>query len=281
MTELTADLAAAIRRNVRDALAEDVRSGDITAELIATSTDGRARVITREDGVFCGVPWVLETARQVDPGLRVELEVSDGDVVTADQALFYVAGSARSILTAERTMLNFAQLLSGTASAAKLYADRVADLHTSVLDTRKTLPGLRLAQKYAVRCGGADNHRIGLFDAFLIKENHIAAAGSITAAIETAKHNHPDKPVEVEVETLGQLDEAIAAEADIVMLDDFTLEQTREGVERARGKLKLEASGGIDLETIRTVAETGVDYISVGDITKRVVPLDLSMRMID
>lgn len=279
----TADnLIAAATQNVRAALAEDLADvGDITAELIPKGTIAKARVITRTEGVFCGALWAAQTCAQVDPDIELALDVADGDHVAPNQTLLTATGRARSLLTAERTMLNFIQLLSGTATLAARYAEAISHTSCQVLDTRKTIPGLRLAQKHAVACAGARNHRIGLFDAFLIKENHIAACGSITAAVEAAKTNHPGKPVEVEVERFDQLDEAITAGADIVMLDNFSVEQTREGVERAAGRVKLEASGGITFETIRTIAETGVDYVSIGDITKRVEPMDLSMRLID
>ncbi|MCR9278390.1 MAG: carboxylating nicotinate-nucleotide diphosphorylase [Pseudomonadaceae bacterium] len=274
-------LTSAAASNVQAALAEDLADvGDITAELIPKGTAATARVITRTEGIFCGELWAQQTCAQVDSDIQLSLEVSDGDHVKPNQTLLTATGRARSLLTAERTMLNFIQLLSGTATLAARYAQAIAHTNCQVLDTRKTIPGLRMAQKHAVACAGAKNHRIGLFDAFLIKENHIKACGTITAAVHTAKANHPGKPVEVEVERFDQLDEAIAAGADIVMLDNFSVAQTREGVERAAGRVKLEASGGITFETIRTIAETGVDYISIGDITKRVEPMDLSMRLI-
>lgn len=274
-------LRRAVIRGVSDTLAEDVRDGDITAALVPADELSRARVITRESGIFCGRAWVEETCRQVDPKLQVFWEVQDGDAVTPNQPLYFIEGSARSMLTAERTALNFVQLLSGTATLANSYAKLVSHTRAKVLDTRKTIPGLRLAQKYAVLAGGGHNHRIGLFDAFLIKENHIAAAGSIGAAVATAKKHKPNAPVEVEVENLDELQQAIDAGADRVMLDEFSLEQTREGVALAADRLEIEASGGVDASTIVPIAETGVDFISIGDITKRVQPLDLSMRIID
>lgn len=272
------ELQAAIADNVRDALREDLGSGDITAELIDPATEASGRVITREAGVMCGNPWAEKTCSEVDNELQIDWQVADGDVLQPNQTLFTISGKARSILTAERTMLNFIQLLSGTATQTARYVAGVAGTQTKVLDTRKTLPGLRLAQKYAVTCGGGHNHRIGLFDAFLIKENHIAAAGSVTAAVQTAARNHPDLPVEVEVERMEQLREAMAAGADIVMLDNFSVEQTRAAVVEVAGRVKLEASGNVDEKTITEIAATGVDYISVGNLTKKVVPLDLSMR---
>lgn len=270
------DVSATVNR----ALTEDVRDGDITAALAPENEQVRARVITREEGVFCGRPWVVETCRQLDPALNIIWQVADGDRVEADQTLYTLEGSARKLLTAERTALNFVQLLSGTATIAYRYAQKIAHTNARVLDTRKTIPGLRLAQKYAVLAGGAHNHRIGLFDAYLIKENHIEAAGSIEAAVAAAKTLQPGAPVEVEVESMEQLAQAIAAGADRVMLDDFSLQQTREGVEFANGRVEIEASGGVNFETIVPIAETGVDYISIGDITKRVQPLDLSMRVV-
>jgi nicotinate-nucleotide pyrophosphorylase (carboxylating) len=277
---LSNELLRTITENVRCALAEDVGAGDISAELIDAGAVASARVITREAGVFCGAPWVTETAAQLGGSIEVRFAVDDGDRVQPDQELFRLDGPARALLTAERTMLNFVQLLSGTATATSRYVALIQGTRTRLLDTRKTVPGLRLAQKYAVRCGGGHNHRLGLYDAFLIKENHIAAAGSITAAIERGRQLHPERTLEVEVETLAQLEEAIAGGADIALLDNFTLENTRAAVARARGCIELEASGSIDEQTLRAVAETGVDYVSLGVITKRVIPLDLSMRFL-
>jgi nicotinate-nucleotide pyrophosphorylase (carboxylating) len=280
-------LRTAIIANVRAALAEDVGPGDISAMLVAAGAHARARVITREDGVFCGAPWVQETCAQLGGAIRVDFTVEDGAAVNAGQTLFTLEGPARILLTAERTMLNFVQLLSGTATATRHYARLIEGTPAALLDTRKTIPGLRQAQKYAVRCGGGRNHRMGLYDAFLIKENHIAAAGSITGAVDRARALEPGSPVEVEVETFAQLEEAIAAGADIAMLDNFSLEQTREAVAlaaarpTASGRIRLEASGGIDERSITAIARTGVDYISLGIITKQVLPLDLSMRFID
>jgi len=280
-------LRTAIAENVRAALAEDVGPGDISAALVAVDAHASARVITREDGVFCGAPWVRETCAQLGGVIRVDFAVEDGAAVTAGQTLFTLEGPARIMLTAERTMLNFVQLLSGTATATRHYVRLIEGTAAALLDTRKTIPGLRQAQKYAVRCGGGQNHRMGLYDAFLIKENHIAAAGSITGAVERARALKPGSPAEVEVETLAQLEEAIAAGADIAMLDNFSLEQTSEAVAlaaarpTANGRIRLEASGGIDERSITAIARTGVDYISLGIITKQVLPLDLSMRFID
>ena len=271
---------AVVEANVRAALDEDVGAGDVSAALISADTQARARVITREAGVWCGAPWVETALAVVDDRARIDWHVSDGDTVSPNQTMFEAHGSARSLLTAERTMLNFAQLLCGTATFTRAFADLISHTSCRLLDTRKTVPGLRLAQKYAVRCGGGHNHRIGLFDAFLLKENHISAAGSITAAVEAARRLHPELPLEVEVENRTQLEEAIAAGADIVMLDNFDLDGTREAVRITAGRVKLEASGNVDADTIAGIAETGVDYISVGALTKEVRPLDLSMRFI-
>ncbi len=261
------------------ALAEDVGSGDLTAALIPAERAGRATIITREPTILCGVPYVEETFRQLG-GALLSWEVSEGAAAVADQTLFRVQGSARTLLTAERTALNFLQLLSGTANAAHSFASLLAGTRCRLLDTRKTLPGLRTAQKYAVRVGGGHNHRMGLYDGILIKENHILAAGSIAAAVAAAKRN-TGITIEVEVESLAELREAIDAGADIAMLDNFSLEGMREGVAlnaAAAKPLKIEASGGISLESIRAIAQTGVDFISVGGITKHVRAVDLSMR---
>ncbi len=277
-------LKQAVQRNVGDALDEDIGSGDVSAALIEVGVVAKARVITREDGVFCGRAWVEETARQVgtrtQTRINVEWQVEDGETICADTVLFYLSGPATSLLTTERTMLNFVQLLSGTATKTAHYVKLLQGTRTTLLDTRKTLPGLRLAQKYAVTCGGGQNHRVGLFDAYLLKENHIAAAGSITAAVQQARAHHPDLTLEVETESLAELEEAIAAGADIAMLDNFSLQDSQTAVQMAAGKLKLEASGGIDETSITEIAATGVDYISVGELTKNIDPLDLSMRFI-
>ena len=266
---------------VAAALAEDVGSGDLTAALIPPERNGRATVITREAAILCGIPYVEECFRQVDSRVRFEWHAAEGDAIVADQILFVVDGPARALLTGERCALNFLQLLSGTATAAHAYAALLAGTRCRLLDTRKTIPGLRTAQKYAVRVGGGENHRMGLFDGILIKENHIAAAGSIALAVTAAKRTAGRIPVEVEVENLAQLEQAIEAGADIAMLDNFSLPTMREGVAMnagARRRLKIEASGGITMDTIREVALTGVDFISVGSITKHVHAVDLSMR---
>lgn len=273
-------LKPAIIANVEAAIAEDIGSGDITAELIPAEEQGEARIITREQAVIAGTAWVDEVFRQVDPEVVVSWQVKDGDRVEPDQTLFTLKGRSRSLLSGERAALNFLQTLSGTATVAAQYADRVAETAVRLLDTRKTIPGLRLAQKYAVTCGGCYNHRIGLYDAFLIKENHILASGGIAAAISTAKTNHPGKPVEVEVEGFGELNEALDAGADIIMLDNFTPEQMVEAVATVNGRAKLEASGNITDATLLDYARTGVDYISIGALTKHCRAIDLSMRLL-
>jgi nicotinate-nucleotide pyrophosphorylase (carboxylating) len=271
---------AAVSANVRAALEEDIGSGDITAQLVPPGEMAQARIITRERAVICGQAWVDEVFRQIDSGVDVIWHVADGETAEANQTLFELRGAARSLLTGERSALNFLQLLSGTATRCRHYADRVAGLPVKLLDTRKTIPGLRIAQKYAVTCGGCHNHRIGLFDAFLIKENHIAACGSIAAAISSARRQAPGKPVEVEVENMEQLAEALDACADSVMLDNFDLAQMREAVRFTAGRARLEASGGVNEDTLRPIAETGVDYISIGGLTKDCKAIDLSMRFV-
>lgn len=269
-----------VEDDVQRALLEDLGDGDRTATLIAKETMLQTRVICRESAVLCGQPWFDETFRQIEKNITVSWRVNDGDCIGQDQEICRVTGSARSILSAERTALNFLQTLSGTATRAHSYAQAVAGTGAVILDTRKTVPGLRLAQKYAVRCGGASNHRIGLFDAILIKENHIAAAGTITAAVTEALRLYPGLLLEVEVENLEQLEEACAAGAQRVLLDNFSMENLKEAVRQFKGRIGLEASGGIELHSIRTVAATGVDFISTGDITKSVRAVDFSMRYV-
>ncbi|RRJ83301.1 carboxylating nicotinate-nucleotide diphosphorylase [Aestuariirhabdus litorea] len=271
-------LARDIEHTVRWALQEDIGSGDITAALIPAEQQARARIITREAAVICGVDWVNEVFRQLDPSVEIQWRVTDGDRVEPNAELFLLQGNARSLLTGERCALNFLQTLSGTATLCHRYALQVADTPVRLLDTRKTIPGLRSAQKYAVTQGGCFNHRIGLFDAFLIKENHINACGGIPQAIATAQRQAPGKPVEVEVESLAELELALTAGADIIMLDNFSLEEMREAVARNQGKAKLEASGGITRDTLLPIAQTGVDYISIGALTKDCRAIDLSMR---
>jgi len=275
----------AIAEGVRRALAEDVGSGDLTAALVPADARAEATIIAREDAVICGTAWAGEVFRQIDPSIRVAWDVADGARAKADQRLCTISGPARPILTGERTAINFLQTLSGTATTARRYADAISGTRCRILDTRKTIPGLRDAQKYAVRCGGCDNHRHGLYDGILIKENHIVAAGSLTAAVRAARSQAAKKPgvpiaVEVEVETLDEVREALAAGADILLLDDFSLQDTRTAVAlaRAQGRARLEASGGIDLTRLREVAETGVDFISIGSLTKHLRAVDLSMR---
>jgi|SRR6056297_1023422 nicotinate-nucleotide pyrophosphorylase (carboxylating) len=265
--------------NVAQSLREDIGDGDVTAKLIPADKQASGRVITRETATIAGREWVEEVFRQVDPTVELTWQVSDGETVSPDQVLFTMTGPARSLLSSERTALNWLQTLSGVATACAGYAARVAHTHVRLLDTRKTLPGLRLAQKYAVTCGGCFNHRIGLWDAFLIKENHIAACGSIAEAIEAAHRVAPGKPVEVETENLDELAQALKAGADIIMLDEFSLEDMRTAVATTGGKAKLEASGGINADTLVPIAETGVDFISIGALTKDVKAVDLSMRL--
>ncbi len=268
-----------IAENVRLALAEDIGSGDLTAALIPAPSVARAYVISRESAVLCGRLWFDEVFRQIDERVRVVWEASDGQLVQPDQVLCRLSGSARSLLSGERTALNFLQLLSGTATIARRYVDAVRDTGARILDTRKTIPGLRTAQKYAVRCGGGHNHRMGLHDAILLKENHIEAAGSVTAAMQLARANTgPGIAVEIEVENIGQLREALAAGARRILLDNFALADLRAAVSENKDRARLEASGGITLDSIRAVAETGVHDISVGSLTKDVQAIDLSMR---
>lgn len=267
-----------ISDDVQRALREDIGEGDITAALIPETEQSLATVITREQAVISGCAWFEEVFRQLDPTISVEWQVADGDRVTPNQPLCTLSGSARSILTGERSALNFLQTLSATATLAQQYVDAIQDTNCTILDTRKTIPGLRMAQKYAVTCGGGKNHRFGLYDMILIKENHIMAAGSINAAVQKARELSPQAKVEVEVENLDEFQQALASKADIVMLDNMPNEMLKLIVELNEGQCKLEASGGVNLDTIRAIAETGVDYISVGLLTKDIKALDLSMR---
>lgn len=264
---------------VAQSLREDIGDGDITAQLIPPEKQASGQVITREHATIAGRDWVNEVFRQVDSSVALEWLVQDGDSVSPDQVLFRMKGTARSLLTAERSALNWLQTLSGVATNCASYAARVSHTGVRLLDTRKTLPGLRLAQKYAVTCGGCDNHRTGLWDAFLIKENHISACGSIAAAIAEAHRIAPGKPVEVETENLAELEQALSAGADIIMLDEFSMDDLHTAVALNAGRAKLEASGGINTDTLVPIAETGVDYISIGALTKDVKALDLSMRL--
>ncbi len=278
MPEPPRDLAA----QVETALREDIGSGDVTAALVPAAQRVRGSVVTRESAVLAGRPWVEATFRHLDPQVQLVWHASDAEPLAANQTVFDISGGARPVLTGERTALNFLQLLSATATTTRRFVDAVAGTGCTILDTRKTIPGLRTAQKYAVLCGGGQNHRIGLYDRVLIKENHIAAAGSLGAAIRAARSHAPGMSVEVEVESLAELDEALAAAPDIVLLDDFTHADLRTAValNRARGRrVSLEASGSVSLETVRAVAETGVDYVSIGALTKHVRAIDLSMRL--
>ena len=264
---------------VKLALNEDIGSGDITAALVPSRDTAHASVITREAGVLCGTQFVDAVFYAVDAGVSVEWKKTDGDRLAPNDVLFTLAGNARSILTGERAALNFLQMLSGTASYSASLVSIVEGTNAKLLDTRKTIPGFRNAQKYAVTCGGCFNHRIGLFDAFLIKENHIAACGGIRQAIEQARQSAPAKPIEIEVENLQELEQALTAKADRVMLDNFTLDDMRRAVAMTRGEAELEASGNVTEATLRGIAETGVDFISIGALTKVVMPLDLSLRL--
>ncbi|MBI5451644.1 MAG: carboxylating nicotinate-nucleotide diphosphorylase [Gammaproteobacteria bacterium] len=267
-----------LRDIVALALREDIGSGDVTAALIPPATRARGTVTARETAVLCGQPWFDETYAQLDPLIKVSWQAKDGDDIRKDQVLCTVEGPAAALLTGERTALNFLQTLSGTATQTRRYVKRVSNLDITLLDTRKTLPGLRHAQKYAVACGGAKNHRLGLFDAILIKENHIIACGSIAKAIALARRSSPNMAIEVEVETLDEVREALAAEADMLLLDNFDVPHICKAVALTQGKAKLEVSGGITLDNIREFAGTGIDYISVGSLTKHVTAIDLSMR---
>jgi nicotinate-nucleotide pyrophosphorylase (carboxylating) len=270
-----------IEQQVWAVLAEDLGDGDRTAALLPSGQQSRVELITRQSAVICGRAWFDEVFRQLDPSLHVDWRVADGERAEPDQVLCRLVGSTRALLTGERTAMNYLQTLSGTASRARRYADAVAGLPVRLLDTRKTLPGLRVQQKYAVRCGGCYNHRMGLFDAILIKENHILAAGSIAAALQAAFDLAGGLQVEIEVESLEELKEALAAGATRLLLDNFDLGQLRRAVAIVAGKARLEVSGGVTLDTVREIAETGVDDISVGGLTKDVESIDLSMRFVD
>jgi nicotinate-nucleotide pyrophosphorylase (carboxylating) len=277
-------LAQEVRRGVSHALAEDLgylplQQGDITASLIPTEQQATATIITREDCVVCGVAWVDEVFQQLSEQVVIQWHVKDGDAVGSNTVLCEISGPARMLLTGERTALNFLQTLSGTATTTAQYVALLGDSETKLLDTRKTLPGLRLAQKYAVSCGGGKNHRMGLYDAFLIKENHIAAAGSIQAAVTSARQNFPGKIVEVEVEDLTELQQALDAGADIIMLDNFFIADIQQAVAMNQGQAKLEVSGNITSDALKALSSTGVDYISSGALTKNVRAIDLSMRL--
>ena len=274
------DLASAIRQDVARALAEDIGTGDVTAQLIPAAQKAHARIITREAAVLSGAAWFEACYRQIESDVTIAWHARDGDRITRDQVLCEIDGPARSLLTAERCSLNFLQTLSAVATTTRAYVDAVAGTGALILDTRKTLPGLRLALKYAVRCGGGTNHRLGLFDGVLIKENHIAAAGGISPALDQARKLAPDIPTEIEVENIHQLREAIAAGAKLILLDNFDLAGLREAVKLNAGRAALEASGGVNLDTVRAIAQTGVDRISIGSLTKDIRAVDLSMRFV-
>src|ERR1700758_4945853 len=278
MREPPRDLAS----QVEAALREDIGSGDVTAALVPTAQRVRGSVITRESAVLAGRPWVDATFRHLDPQVQLAWHANDGEPIAANQVVFDVAGSARAVLTGERTALNSLQLLSATATVTRRFVEAVSGTRCTILDTRKTIPGLRSAQKYAVLCGGGQNHRMGLYDRILIKENHIAAAGSLAGAIRAARSHAPGMTVEVEVESLAELEEALGGAPDIVLLDDFSHADLRSAVvlNQTRGRpVKLEASGSVSLESVRAIAETGVDYVSIGSLTKHIRAIDLSMRL--
>jgi nicotinate-nucleotide pyrophosphorylase (carboxylating) len=277
MSEL---ITATVESDVARALTEDVGSGDLTAQLIPAAQTARARVVTREAAVIAGRPWFDGCFRALDPSCAVDWRVNEGDFVAAGDVLVEISGNARALLTAERPALNFLQTLSAVATATRPYVDAVRGTHVAILDTRKTLPGLRIAEKYAVRMGGGQNQRVGLYDGILIKENHIAAAGGIAQVLETAFHLAEDKvSVQIEVETILELEQALSAGAPLILLDNFSLADLRHAVQVTHGRALLEASGNITLDTVRAVAETGVDRISIGSLTKHIRAVDLSMRI--
>ena len=287
-TFLPSDIRTVVGQALTVDTGNDLRSGDITAHLIPKDTQSTAEVVSRESATLCGTAWFDEVFQQLDAAskenTRIEWHVNDGDFIKPDQMLCSISGNSRTLLTGERTALNFLQTLSGTATQTRQYVDAITRINTTIntriLDTRKTLPGLRSAQKYAVICGGGRNHRMGLFDAYLIKENHILAAGSIAAAVAQAHMNNPDAMVEVEVENLDELRQALQAGANQILLDNMSLPKLREAVAFTQGRATLEASGGVNLDTIRDIAKTGVDFISVGNLSKHVQAVDLSMRFI-
>ncbi len=272
-------LLADLERTVAMAIEEDVRGGDVTADLIPAEAVSVARVLLREPAIVCGRPWFDETFRQLDPAIRIDWRIEEGSAQPADTIVCEITGPARALLTAERTALNFLQTLSGVATRVNRYAERLRKARAKILDTRKTLPCLRLAEKYAVRQGGGENHRLGLHDRVLIKENHIAACGSLGVAVETARRLHPTLMIEVETENLDEFREALASSADIIMLDNFPLDQMRQAVIENNHRKKIEASGNVTLETLAEIAATGVDYISSGALTKDVESIDFSMRL--
>ncbi|WP_127470941.1 carboxylating nicotinate-nucleotide diphosphorylase [Thiomicrorhabdus aquaedulcis] len=263
---------------VASALQEDVGAGDLTAQLIASNTQANAKIVCREAAIICGRPWFEEVFRQIDASIQIDWHITEGQAVAANQLICTLQGSARAILTAERTALNFLQTLSATATVTAQYVAQLKNTHTQLLDTRKTLPGLRLAQKYAVKCGGGCNHRMGLYDAILIKENHIMAAGGIAQAVNLAKTLHPGVSIEVETENLAEVKQALMAGANIIMLDNFSYEQMHAAVMLVSGQAKLEVSGNVEIDQLAHLAKTGVDFISSGALTKHIKAIDLSMR---
>ena len=277
LTSHSKDALKIISQNVSQALKEDIGEGDVTAASFNNNELASAKVISREEAVLCGKKWFELAFHQLDPNISIEWMINEGELMQVNDTVCTLTGNAQAILTGERTALNFLQTLSGTASKTKTYVDRVSGTGTQILDTRKTLPGMRYAQKYAVRCGGGKNHRMGLYDAILIKENHIATSGSVAKAVSTAKKLYPTLKLEVEVENEEQLKQALATETDVIMLDNFSLSELETAVAITDGKKKLEASGNMSLENIREVAKTGVDYISIGAITKHVQAVDLSL----
>lgn len=276
---LSAELAAALSRNIDEALAEDVGGGDVTGRLVPAIQPVHARVVVRESAVLCGAPWFEGVLRRLDARFRIEWRYAEGQRMSAGSEVCSIEGPARALLTGERTALNFLQLLSGVATATRRYVEAVQGTNAAILDTRKTLPGMRLAQKYAVRVGGGRNQRIALYDGILIKENHIAAAGGITAALDAAHALNADVPIQIEVESLGELEEALVAGATSILLDNFDLDMMREAVRITRARAVLEASGGVDMTSVRAIAETGVDRISIGSLTKDVRAVDYSLRV--
>ncbi|MFW0066390.1 MAG: carboxylating nicotinate-nucleotide diphosphorylase [Coxiella endosymbiont of Dermacentor silvarum] len=269
----------AIEKSVQASLEEDIRTGDITAQLISPHKFVRATIISREKAIFCGTPWFDMVYQQIDPEVRIHWNVNEGDFISGGHLLVELAGKARSIVTGERTALNWLQTLSGTATLTFYYVEKLKNTKIQLLDTRKTIPGLRYAQKYAVQCGGGKNHRMGLYDAYLIKENHIMSCGSITKAIQKARNHYPKKSVEVEIKNLKELREALEAKADIIMLDNFDSDDIKRAIIINNGKAKLEVSGNINLQNIHKIAEKGIDFISVGAITKHLCAIDLSMQI--
>ncbi len=278
LTNHSKDALKIINSAVNTALDEDIGTGDVTAASFNNNETASAKVVCREEAVLCGQQWFELVFYKLDPDVAIDWKLNDGDQLEKDATVCALSGSAQAILTGERTALNFLQTLSGTATKTKIYVDRIAGTNAQILDTRKTLPGMRYAQKYAVRCGGGKNHRIGLYDAILIKENHIATAGSVSKAVNEAKQQYPSIKLEVEVENASQLKEALNTQTDVILLDNFSLSELENAVSITNGKKKLEASGNMTLENIREVAKTGVDYISIGAITKHLQAVDFSMR---